>query len=142
VTKGSKGLAFITYARPEDAIAAFRALDKKAFQGRLLHIIGAVDRNNNAVTSDHNPKSLKGQRSEKRRATAGKEFNWGMLYMNVSITVRVITLLLSFTQSDAVLSSVADRMNISKSDILDPESPDAAVKLALAETHIIQETKT
>ena len=45
-------------------------------------------------------------------------------------------------QSDAVLSSVADRMNISKSDILDPESPDAAVKLALAETHIIQETKT
>lgn len=33
-------------------------------------------------------------------------------------------------------------MNISKSDILDPESPDAAVKLALAETHIIQETKT
>jgi multiple RNA-binding domain-containing protein 1 len=40
-----------------------------------------------------------------------------------------------------VLSSVAERMNISKSDILDPESPDAAVKLALAETHVIQETK-
>ncbi|KAI0276049.1 hypothetical protein BGY98DRAFT_1098401 [Russula aff. rugulosa BPL654] len=128
VTKGSKGLAFVTYARPEDAIAAFRGLDKKPFQGRLLHIIGAVDRNNSAATSDNgsNHKSLKGQRSEKRRATAGKEFNWGMLYMN----------------SDAVLSSVADRMNISKSDILDPESPDAAVKLALAETHIIQETKT
>src|SRR5712691_7365278 len=33
-------------------------------------------------------------------------------------------------------------MNISKSDILDPESSDAAVKLALAETHVIQETKT
>ena len=29
-------------------------------------------------------KPLKEQRSEKRRATAGKEFNWGMLYMNVS----------------------------------------------------------
>jgi multiple RNA-binding domain-containing protein 1 len=86
VTKGSKGLAFVTYARPEDAIAAFRALDKKPFQGRLLHIIGAVDRNNSAATSDHggNPKSLKEQRSEKRMATAGKEFNWGMLYMNVS----------------------------------------------------------
>ena len=41
-----------------------------------------------------------------------------------------------------MLSSVADRMNISKSDILDPESSDAAVKLALAETHVIQETKT
>ena len=34
-------------------------------------------------------------------------------------------------------------MNISKSEILNPESGDnAAVKLALAETHIIQETKT
>ena len=86
MTKGSKGLSFVTYARPEDAIAAFRALDKKPFQGRLLHIIGAVDRINNTATSDHgsNPKPLKEQRSEKRRATAGKEFNWGMLYMNVS----------------------------------------------------------
>lgn len=86
MTKGSKGLAFVTYARPEDAIAAFRALDKKPFQGRLLHVIGAVDRNNSAATSDRggNPKSLKEQRSEKRRTTAGKEFNWGMLYMNVS----------------------------------------------------------
>ena len=60
----------------------------------------------------------------------------------MSIAVRGIILLLSFIQSDAVLSSVADRMNLSKSDILDPESPNAAVKLALAETHIIQETKT
>jgi multiple RNA-binding domain-containing protein 1 len=33
-------------------------------------------------------------------------------------------------------------MNILKSDILDPESSNAAVKLALAETHVIQETKT
>ena len=45
-------------------------------------------------------------------------------------------------QSDAVVSSVADRMKISKSDILNPESENAAVKLALAETHIINETKT
>jgi len=40
-----------------------------------------------------------------------------------------------------VVSSVADRMNISKADILNPESDNAAVKLALAETHVIQETK-
>lgn len=45
-------------------------------------------------------------------------------------------------QSDAVASSIADRMNIPKASILNPESSDnAAVKLALAETHIIQETK-
>ena len=40
-------------------------------------------------------------------------------------------------------SSVADRFNIDKNDILNPESGvNPAVKLALAETHIIQETKS
>ena len=33
-------------------------------------------------------------------------------------------------------------MNASKADIVSPESENAAVKLALAETHVIQETKT
>lgn len=39
------------------------------------------------------------------------------------------------------MSSIADRLQISKSDLLDPTSSDAAVKQAHAETHIIQETK-
>ena len=33
-------------------------------------------------------------------------------------------------------------MNTFKADILDPESENAAVRLALAKTHVIQETKT
>ena len=41
-----------------------------------------------------------------------------------------------------MVSSIADRMHLSKADILNPESDNAAVKLALAETHVIQETKT
>jgi multiple RNA-binding domain-containing protein 1 len=86
VTKGSKGFAFVTYARTQDALVAFKALNKKPFQGRLLHIIGAVDQNNSVVTTDRGgkAKALKEQRSEKRRVAAGKEFNWSMLYMNVS----------------------------------------------------------
>lgn len=52
-------------------------------------------------------------------------------------------LLTVLIQSDAVASSIASRLNISKSDILNPESSTTspAVKLALAETHIITETK-
>lgn len=42
---------------------------------------------------------------------------------------------------DAVLASTADRMGVSKSEMLDPTSTDAAVKQAVAETRIIQETK-
>ena len=40
------------------------------------------------------------------------------------------------------MSTVANRMGISKAELLDPTSSDAAVKQAHAETHIIQETKS
>ena len=43
-TKQSKGLAYVTFAKPEDALAAYEQLDKTSFQGRLLHILPAVDR--------------------------------------------------------------------------------------------------
>ena len=87
MTKESKGLAFVTYAQSQDALVAFRALDKKPFQGRLLHIIGAVDKQNSAAITEgtSKPKTLKEQRNEKRKAAAGKDFNWSVLYMNVSM---------------------------------------------------------
>lgn len=40
-----------------------------------------------------------------------------------------------------MMSSVAERLGVSKADLLDPTSSDAAVKQAHAETHVIQETK-
>ncbi len=40
------------------------------------------------------------------------------------------------------MSTLAARMGISKAELLDPTSADAAVKQAHAETHIIQETKS
>ncbi|KAI0350955.1 hypothetical protein OH77DRAFT_1488172 [Trametes cingulata] len=127
-TKQSKGLAYVSFAKPEDALAAYEALDKTSFQGRLLHILPALDRKGKEAGAEGEGKkrTLKQDREAKRKAMAGKEFNWAMLYMN----------------SDAVVSSIADRMNVSKADILNPESDNAAVKLALAETHVIQETKT
>lgn len=39
------------------------------------------------------------------------------------------------------MSSVAERLGVSKAELLDPTSSDAAVKQAHAETHVIQETK-
>lgn len=47
----------------------------------------------------------------------------------------------NISQADAVMSSIADRLKISKSDLLDPTSSDAAINQAHAETHIIQETQ-
>ncbi|KAG5643857.1 hypothetical protein DXG03_009541 [Asterophora parasitica] len=127
-TKQPKGVAYITFAQAASAVSAYEALDRKSFQGRLIHILAAVDRKGKADVEEGEgrKKTVKDEKQAKRKAMAGKEFNWSMLYMN----------------SDAVASSVADRLNIDKASILNPESGDnAAVKLALAETHIIQETK-
>ncbi|EKM52462.1 uncharacterized protein PHACADRAFT_126290 [Phanerochaete carnosa HHB-10118-sp] len=127
ITKTSKGLGYVTFADPEKAVIAYETLDKMSFQGRLLHVLPAINRKGKVAVEEVGKKrTLKDEREAKKKAIAGKDFNWGMLYMN----------------SDAVVSSVADRMNISKSDILNPESDNAAVKLALAETHVIQETKS
>ncbi|KAG6844322.1 hypothetical protein H0H87_007806 [Tephrocybe sp. NHM501043] len=127
-TKQPKGVAYVTFASPSCAVAAYEALDRKSFQGRLIHILAAVDRKGKVEVEEGEgrKRTVKDEKQAKRKAMAGKEFNWSMLYMN----------------SDAVASSVADRLNIDKASILNPESGDnAAVKLALAETHIIQETK-
>ncbi|KAG1873347.1 hypothetical protein C8R48DRAFT_753415 [Suillus tomentosus] len=128
LSKNPKGLAYVTFKEPTSALSAYEALDKASFQGRLLHIIPAVDRKGKfeVVEGEGKKQTLKDERSSRRKATAGRDFNWSMLYMN----------------SDAVASSIADRMGIAKADILNPESDNAAVKLALAETHVIQETKS
>ncbi|KAI5991208.1 hypothetical protein EDD15DRAFT_2169533 [Pisolithus albus] len=127
ISKQPKGFAYIKFKQPSSALAAYQALDKKSFQGRLLHILPAVDRPGKLEVTDRDGKksSLKEERNAKRKGMAGRDFNWSTLYMN----------------SDAVASSIADRLSISKADILNPESDNAAVKLALAETHVIQETK-
>lgn len=68
----------------------------------------------------------KQQEIKRKREAANTVFNWNALYMN----------------QDAVISSVATRLGLAKSEVLDPTSSDAAVKQAHAETHIVQETKS
>lgn len=85
-TKTSKGLGYVTFTDPSLAVQAYEGLDKTTFQGRLLHILPAAERNG-ANPKDSNDEfgkvDVKGEREKQRRETAGKEFNWSMLYMNV-----------------------------------------------------------
>ena len=82
--KQPKGLAYVTFAEPAKALAAYEALDKTSFQGRLLHILPAVERKGKTdIDESGRKKSLKEEREAKRKAGAGREFNWAMLYMNV-----------------------------------------------------------
>ncbi|KAE8149680.1 multiple RNA-binding domain-containing protein 1 [Aspergillus avenaceus] len=123
----SKGFAYVQYVDPEAAVDAYKALDGKHFQGRLLHILPATAKKTYKI-DDHELSKLplKKQKQIKRKQDASSStFSWNSLYMN----------------ADAVMSSVAERIGVSKADILDPTSSDAAVKQAHAETHVIQETK-
>ncbi|KAJ4316216.1 Multiple RNA-binding domain-containing protein 1 [Neodidymelliopsis sp. IMI 364377] len=122
-----KGFAFVQFKEPENAVEAFNENDSTIFQGRLLHIISAKAKKDTKLDEFEISKlPLKKQKEIRRKQDSVKAtFNWNSLYLN----------------ADAVMSTLASRMGISKAELLDPTSSDAAVKQAHAETHIIQETK-
>lgn len=78
-------MAYVTFASAESALSALRAMDRCAFQGRILHAIPAVSRRGkpDELVSDGKKASLKESRLQKSKDVAGKDFNWAMLYMNV-----------------------------------------------------------
>ncbi|ORY24677.1 hypothetical protein BCR39DRAFT_317288 [Naematelia encephala] len=133
------GTAFILFHDPANALTAYKALDKTTFQGRLLHVLpgrAKPGQENSGVQGVVDGKVLgkvaesrgevKGKVDARRKDEGSKGVNWATMYMN----------------SDAVASSIASRLNISKSDLLSSsDDSNPAVKLALAETHVIEETK-
>lgn len=102
-------------------------MDGATFHGRIVHIIPASAKRDGALDEFAISKlPLKKQNMIRKKAeAAATTFNWNALYMN----------------QDAVNASVAARLGVSKSEMLDPTSADAAVKQAIAETSVIQETK-
>ncbi|KAL6904675.1 hypothetical protein GGI43DRAFT_421149 [Trichoderma evansii] len=120
-----KGFALVLYDDSSDAVKAFQALDGVTFQGRILHIIPAEAKKlQDEFGMSKLP--LKKQNLIRKKAEASTSvFNWNSLYMS----------------QDAVNASVAARLGVSKSEVLDPTSAEAGVKQAIAETTVIQETK-
>jgi multiple RNA-binding domain-containing protein 1 len=127
-TGTGKGFAYIQFSDADSAEKALTEKDGQYFQGRILHVIPATAKREDKMNDFELSKlPLKTQQQiKKKREAASTTFNWNALYMN----------------ADTVVSSVAARLGLSKSEVLDPTSSDAAVKQAHAETHIIQETKS
>jgi len=117
----------IRFEKPEAAVAAFQ-LDGSTFQGRLLHILPAAPKREFKLDEFALSKlPLKKQLLLKKKAEAASStFNWNSLFMS----------------QDAVNTAVAERLGISKHELLDPTDASAAVKQAIAETSVIQEAKT
>ena len=126
-TSKSKGFVYIQFVNPQDAVRAYSSLDKEIFQGRLLHIL-AADRKKSHRLDEFDLKNLplKKQRELKRKEQAAKtQFSWNSLFMN----------------TDAVMESMAAKLGVTKSQLIDPENSSSAVKQALAEAHVIGDVK-
>ncbi|KAJ2765545.1 Multiple RNA-binding domain-containing protein 1, partial [Coemansia nantahalensis] len=128
-TKRPKGFAYILFLMPEHAVKAYRALDNKVFLGRLLHVLPGKEKpqpREQADAHDGFKSGVKKERDAQKKALAGDSFNWNSLYMS----------------ADAVADSISERLRISKAELLSADSAgNPAVRLALAETHIVNDAK-
>jgi multiple RNA-binding domain-containing protein 1 len=114
---------------PEHAVKAYTDSDHAIFQGRVMHILPAKE---NPAQKDPSASSVrsagssyKTKKQSQLKEQSSDEKTWNSLFMS----------------SDAVADAMANKLNVKKGDLLNPEGDNTAVKLALAETHIIQETK-
>ncbi|KAI5918349.1 hypothetical protein F4810DRAFT_704293 [Camillea tinctor] len=125
--KKNRGICFVWYTQPDDAISAFLQSDRSSFHGRILHVLPASAKRDHELDEFALSKlPLKKQNLiRKRNKAAESRFNWNALFMS----------------QDAVNDSFAQRLGITKAELLDPTSSDAAVKQAIAETSTIQDTK-
>lgn len=132
-TKRSKGIAYVLYALPESTVRALEELDNSIFQGRLLHVMPAKPQNPSTeklgsnLSAVQDKKNFKQRREEQKKASeaSGDTRAWNSLFM----------------RPDTVVENIARKHGISKSDLLDREADDLAVRIALGETHVIAETK-
>ncbi|KAI1267490.1 MRD1-like protein [Xylariaceae sp. FL1019] len=123
-SKSNRGMGFVLFKEPEAAVQAFQS-DRTSFQGRIMHILPATKRSQLDEFALAKLPLKQQNLIKKRNQAATSTWSWNSLYM----------------AQDAINTSVADRLGISKSELLDPTSTDAAVKQAIAETQTIHDTK-
>ncbi|XP_034026101.1 probable RNA-binding protein 19 [Thalassophryne amazonica] len=129
LTKKPKGFAFITYMIPEHAVKALAQLDGHIFQGRMLHLLPSTVKKDKTESSDSagpGSSSYKRQKDAKNKALSSSSHNWNTLFLGTS----------------AVADTIAEKYTTTKSQVLDHESKGSvAVRMALGETQIVQETR-
>ncbi|KAL3975876.1 ATF-like basic leucine zipper transcriptional factor [Sarotherodon galilaeus] len=128
LTKRPKGFAFVTYMIPENAVTALTQLDGHIFQGRMLHLLPSTLKKEKSDSDAGGPgsSSYKRQKDAKTKALSSSSHNWNTLFLGTS----------------AVADAIAEKYNTTKSQVLDHESKGSvAVRMALGETQIVQETR-
>lgn len=125
-TKQSRGYGFILFMLPTDALKAYSSLDQTIFQGRIIEVVPAKEKPKSSEELPTGPHAFKHKLEHDRKANASSDFNWNSLFMN----------------SDAVAEAMAQKLGVRKAEIYDTSADNMAVRLALAETNIIGDTKS
>eukprot|EP00523_Entomoneis_sp_CCMP467_P018048 CAMPEP_0168822892 /NCGR_PEP_ID=MMETSP0726-20121227/10217_1 /TAXON_ID=265536 /ORGANISM="Amphiprora sp., Strain CCMP467" /LENGTH=861 /DNA_ID=CAMNT_0008875685 /DNA_START=161 /DNA_END=2746 /DNA_ORIENTATION=- len=124
-----KGFAFVSFESQESASSARSALDGMDFQGRLIQVLPAKRAPTQNSLEGSNMSYKNEQELKRRRQSMKDQTGWSS----------------SFVRGDAVVDNLAERLGLRKGDILSVKDGmsggDAAVRLALAETAIIEENR-
>ncbi len=128
----NKGYAFVKFTTSDEAASAKESLDGSPFQGLLIHILAARKEKGGDGEADINTENMthKMKMELERKKNAEKDTKgWSS----------------SFVRGDAVVDNLASRLGLDKGAILNVKdglsSGNAAVRLALGETHIIEENR-
>lgn len=129
----SKGFGYVSFEDENDAIRAFSDLDNQIVFGRILHIKPSYEsRKVQFKEKEEKPADKKSEGSSYKRVKK-EEFlknleddaSWNSLFLN----------------PNTVMEYVAREYGMTKIDLLNREVDNPAVKISLAETKIINETK-
>ncbi|KAF4655558.1 RNA binding motif protein 19 [Perkinsus olseni] len=123
-SKKSRGMAYVTYLFPEHAVRAKAEMHGKVFQGRVLRIKAAQARPTKHVERDEKRLSRKQEQLKKRRENA-EQHTWNLL----------------FVSANSAVSAAANKLGLTKADIMDVEADDLAVRAAVGETEVVREVK-
>ncbi|XP_026299384.1 probable RNA-binding protein 19 isoform X2 [Apis mellifera] len=125
ITRKLKGFGTITFLMTEHAVKAYSELDGSILDGRMLHLLPAKMK----IDSLEDKKELtyKQKKELKAKTTARSSHNWNTLFLG----------------QNAVANAIATTYNTTKENVLEDRSKglSAAVKLALGETQLVQDTK-
>uniref|UniRef100_A0A023FBD9 Putative rna-binding protein rrm superfamily n=2 Tax=Triatoma infestans TaxID=30076 RepID=A0A023FBD9_TRIIF len=123
VSRQLKGYGIVTFVMPEHALGAYTALDGTILHGRMLHLLPAKAKEILEKPIVEEGTNYKNEKFKKLKAKAGSSYNWNSLFLDLNALSEVIS----------------KKYNVSKEDVL--IGKDAAVRLALAETQLVAETK-
>lgn len=124
-----KGFGFVSFSTVTSAASALKQLDGTDFQGRILHVLparGAPEADSTKIESHSG--SYKANKVRQRRQNAMEETEgWSAGYV----------------RGDAVVDNLVSKLGVQKGTIMsvkdDLSGGDAAVRLALGETSVINE---